>query len=289
MKELSTDEWICVIKKLEKMGVERLIFTGGEALIREDLEKIVAATECELALLSNGTLINEKKYDLLRKFKSIIVSLDSLDLHENSITRVNSEKYPVLRAIQLLPTDIKSKLSIRSVVNRNNKQSITETREYIKNVLGVNYIESACLPNSNKELCEFVPLSSDTNDGVLDNYADMCGAARGVIAINANGDVYPCQSLIKRKYKIGNILDDSWNMENEKRNIPSHFFYTINDIDGCKDCKVKYFCNNGCKAIVNNIYDEDGVRNEFMCQYLYNRSIMGIKLILANKNNDRAK
>ena len=41
-EELSTEEWIRVLKEARKMGATQLGLSGGEPLVRQDLEEIIA-------------------------------------------------------------------------------------------------------------------------------------------------------------------------------------------------------------------------------------------------------
>ena len=41
-EELSTDQWIDVFRQARKMGAAQLGFSGGEPLVRRDLEQLIA-------------------------------------------------------------------------------------------------------------------------------------------------------------------------------------------------------------------------------------------------------
>ena len=41
-EELSTDDWIRVMREARKMGATQLGFSGGEPLVRQDLEELIA-------------------------------------------------------------------------------------------------------------------------------------------------------------------------------------------------------------------------------------------------------
>jgi pyrroloquinoline quinone biosynthesis protein E len=67
--ELSTDEWIRVLREARAMGAVQLGFSGGEALVRKDLEVLIAAAH-DLGfytnLLTSGVGMNEQR---IRAFK----------------------------------------------------------------------------------------------------------------------------------------------------------------------------------------------------------------------------
>ena len=59
-KELSTAEWKQIIDKAQKFEVPNIVFTGGESLLREDLEELIAQAEklgIVTGLITNGRLL----------------------------------------------------------------------------------------------------------------------------------------------------------------------------------------------------------------------------------------
>ncbi|MDI9645478.1 MAG: radical SAM protein [Archaeoglobales archaeon] len=81
--ELSTEEVLDVVDKLEKLGVVVIAFSGGEPLLRKDIfeiTKYAADKGIYVALATNGTLINEEN---ARKMKDsgvnyVQISLDGI-------------------------------------------------------------------------------------------------------------------------------------------------------------------------------------------------------------------
>lgn len=58
------------------------------------------------------------------------------------------------------------------------------------------------------------------DDCSKNNYAgNICGASYKIIAIDSNGDIFPCQSLVNKKYLITNILRDNWLNELKEKNL----------------------------------------------------------------------
>lgn len=81
--ELSTEEWLRVISDLQDMGTGILGFTGGEPLLRDDLERIVSAVDDRSVtyVFTNGhSLTRERARDLRHAgLFGIGISLDSAD------------------------------------------------------------------------------------------------------------------------------------------------------------------------------------------------------------------
>ena len=69
-EELSTEEWIRVLKEARKMGATQLGLSGGEPLVRQDLEEIIAEAR-QLGYYSNlitsGVGMDEKRVAAFKK------------------------------------------------------------------------------------------------------------------------------------------------------------------------------------------------------------------------------
>ena len=77
-EELSTEEILRILDELKAAGTQYLNFTGGEVLLREDIDAILtrtAALEFSHSINSNGTYVPEK-IGLFRKGATLTLSLD---------------------------------------------------------------------------------------------------------------------------------------------------------------------------------------------------------------------
>jgi len=81
--ELPTEKVIEIIEVAKSRGVEKVKFTGGEPLLRPDLEEIISKTSPRLkdvSITTNGTQLAEKAQPLYEAgLDRVNVSLDSLD------------------------------------------------------------------------------------------------------------------------------------------------------------------------------------------------------------------
>jgi MoaA/NifB/PqqE/SkfB family radical SAM enzyme len=82
--ELSTEEWICVLKKCAADGVRDVTFTGGEVFLRKDLWEILKAARqilprTRLSIFTNASLMSEEDLKRLKRMKiSVATSLQGL-------------------------------------------------------------------------------------------------------------------------------------------------------------------------------------------------------------------
>jgi len=106
--ELLTFEEITRLAQLfANQGVQKIRLTGGEPLLRRDLERLVAMLAAtrgvqDIALTTNGSILTREKAVALREagLNRITVSLDSLD--DAVFRRMNEVDFPVARVLEAI-------------------------------------------------------------------------------------------------------------------------------------------------------------------------------------------
>ena len=97
---LSFEEIVRIIKELESFGLNKIRLTGGEPLLRKNIEELIHKIKTKtnikhLALTTNGSLLTQKKVRLLQEvgLDSITISLDSLNSDINKrLNPLNDDK-----------------------------------------------------------------------------------------------------------------------------------------------------------------------------------------------------
>jgi len=105
-KDLLTFEEITRVARLfSELGVEKLRLTGGEPLVRRDLERLVGALARlpairDMSLTTNGALLTRARARALGDagLRRITVSLDALD--DAVFARINDVAFPVARVLE---------------------------------------------------------------------------------------------------------------------------------------------------------------------------------------------
>ncbi|ELZ94217.1 molybdenum cofactor biosynthesis protein A [Haloferax mucosum ATCC BAA-1512] len=80
--EMTADDVVRFLEVVEDYGVEKVKFTGGEPMLRADLEEIVRRTpdSMETSLTTNGTFLGERATDLVDAgLDRVNISQDALD------------------------------------------------------------------------------------------------------------------------------------------------------------------------------------------------------------------
>lgn len=99
---LSYEEITRITRVLTGMGIGKVRLTGGEPLLRRDLDRLIGLLAeipgLELALTTNGSALAGRARELKQAgLKRITVSLDAMD--ETVFRRMNDADYPVARVL----------------------------------------------------------------------------------------------------------------------------------------------------------------------------------------------
>ncbi|MCX6830228.1 MAG: radical SAM protein [candidate division Zixibacteria bacterium] len=281
LRELSTAESLNIIKSLKEMGTGFIGWTGGEPLLRGDLEKLISyAAEMGIksAITSNGVLLDEKRARSLQKagVRMVQISIDgSTPEWNNRIRRATTEEfYKALEAVRICRR-LGYSVTMAMLIGEEN---LDDAPEYIKLATheGVDCVR----------FCGFVPFgrgkSQNHRLGFTERKGDLkkfvskhygsekpmiafdpafgppppyyyfheCMAGKSMFYLTCTGDVFPCTSLLGKENLIGNVrkrsLADIWN--DPKMTAVSDL--RPQDIHGvCRDCRHLKHCHGACRGI----------------------------------------
>lgn len=163
---LDFEEIARLVRLFAELGVRKLRLTGGEPLLRRDLERLIAKLAPtpgieDISLTTNGSLLTRKKAEQLRAagLARITVSLDALD--DATFHAVNSVGFPVARvlagidhatAVGLAP--IKVNMTVRRHLNDHAIESMAEHFRGSGHIL--RFIEFMDVGNANGWHCDEV-------------------------------------------------------------------------------------------------------------------------------------
>jgi radical SAM protein with 4Fe4S-binding SPASM domain len=275
-KELSTEQWKSVIRKAWDAGIPHVIFTGGEATLRDDLIELTQFAESlglVTGLLTNGVKLADPDYvrDLREAgIDHIQITLESSDpqIH-NTMTGADSFQDTVAGITNCLEAGIHT--ITNTTITLANADSMPETVKFLSD-LGLKTIAANAVIKSGKALegdfseplekLEGVLLDISSLTKELDmrliwysptRYCELnplefdlgpkrCTAGEYNLCIEPDGEVLPCQSWYE---SAGNIItegwDEIWNGE---------FLRSIRNrewaVAECGDCIHFSICGGGC-------------------------------------------
>lgn len=250
MPELTLSELEKILRETKEIGGRRFDITGGEPLLREDVEEIISigkALDYKIELITNGSLLTEEK---LRKFKQlgldgIAISLDGSTPEIYNRIRRQDEKI-FYKAVENIRASKKHGFytKINTTVFSCNLEDIPNIAELALslgvNELGLYYFTPIGRGNRSAELAveplkwlDFIrnKLKKYQNRGLRislesplsekENWSSNLGCIvdkeKSHLQILPDGNVYPCAILASYNKPVGNLkktsIKDIWNNE----------------------------------------------------------------------------
>lgn len=286
-KELSFNELTKVVSNLKPLNLENIIISGGEPMIRKDLDKILELIKTELKpdnliVITNGTVHN---FDMLENIAPYVDVLSvSLDTYSSDCKAFLREDKIFDRIMEFIDRakELDINLSILPTINHKNVDYINEYTKLSKK-LGTNISFSLFTVKPDAENREFI-LTTDDFKKIVDYYRvneieveDVplkdclegkcnCGTGEQLISVGTDGSLYPCHMLMEDEFKMGNLLEKdvmSLLVHNAKRK----YGVEVDDMDGCKECEFKYLCGGGCRARAYLYTDKIASKDPFCPMY----------------------
>ena len=138
---LTYEEIITLLDSFTKLGLKKIRLTGGEPLIRKDIQKLIeliksSFPKIELALTTNGSLLKRHSKNLKNAgLDRITISLDAID--NDLFQSMNDTKIPVSNVLNGIDSAIESgfrEIKINCVIKKGtNENQIFPLIEYFKN------------------------------------------------------------------------------------------------------------------------------------------------------------
>ena len=216
-RELTTEEWQSILDKAWQAGIPHIVFTGGEATLREDLPQLIAHAEKNgqvCGLLTDGLKLADKDYlELLLQ-----TGLDHV------MVILQPDEPRSWKAIEtIVPKDLF--LTVHLTLN---KENIGKARDILEKVAHL-AVENISLSTSESGLLDEMlelqsvasslrlairwdlpvpysashPVAIETQDDEVPE-----GAGKTWMYVEPDGDVLPAQGEADKV--LGNFLRDSW-------------------------------------------------------------------------------
>jgi len=216
-RELTTEEWQIILDKAWAAGIPHIIFTGGEATLRDDLSQLIAHAEKNgqvCGLLTDGLKLADKDYlEMLLQ-----TGLDHVMLI------LQPDEPRSWKAIQtIVPQDLF--LTVHFTLNKDNAGDAKNILQKLANLAVENISLSAADSSLLDEMLELqsvanslrltvrwdlpVPYSS-SNPVAIETQDDEipAGAGKTWMYVEPDGDVLPAQGEADKV--LGNLLKDDW-------------------------------------------------------------------------------
>ncbi len=123
-RDLPTKTWLRIIDQLIAEGVDDLLFTGGEVLLRRDWELLLRHTrkiapDCRISLFTNSSRLTDERLKLFRKLRvNLSTSLQGLKTYAE-MTGTRRTCFSVLEKIARAK-ELKCPMSVSMTITRRN-------------------------------------------------------------------------------------------------------------------------------------------------------------------------
>lgn len=272
-----------------------IIFTGGEALLRPDLEEVgleLNRREYPWGVVTNGFLLDEERLASLMAsgMHSITISLDGFEQQHNWIRRHPHSFEKATQAIRLLTQQKHLLWDIVTCVNPQNYPTLNDFKEYLISLGVPSWRLFSIFPMGRaaqdpelqltdsqfRGILDFIKASRETDprievsyacEGFLGEYEQRvrdhffyCRSGVEVASIRCDGAISGCTS-VRSNMDQGNIYrgDDLWDVWQNRFQLMRDRRWARKE--QCASCKVWRYCEGSGL----HLYDDD--RHLLTCHY----------------------
>ena len=205
VKDMPAEDFLRVIDKITPhVNTHELfiIFTGGEALLRPDLEEVgreLYHREYPWGVVTNGFLLDEKRLDSLMAsgMHSITVSLDGFEQQHNWIRRHPQSFERATQAIRLLAERKDILWDVVTCVNPQNYPYLSEFKDYLVSLGVPAWRLFSIFPMGRAAHDPDLQLSDEQFRGILDFIKECRGTSSPLSTLHSPLSVsYACEGFL---------------------------------------------------------------------------------------------
>lgn len=300
----SFEQFAKLIDEAAELGFKEVKFTGGEALLNKDTLRLARHARergLRVNLLTNGTVVDESNArEIVEVAHAVSLSLDSANPEEHDIVRGRNTWRQALKAIRLLKEAGLEYLHLNSVVTPVNKNSVEDFLEFAWEEMeaqkvtlattGIDVSDPASRWGAKKfqltpdEMWQvyqsqkaFRDRKAEENPPVVSRDSlrrTQCGVGNGLVSVDSNGDLYPCQTMHLPEMLCGNVFETSLRQVLETSDRLHHARnMTVERLEDCPTCPMRYICSGGCRM---EAYSREGrlnARNRDLCPIFFSQAL----------------
>lgn len=264
------------LRQARELDINTVLLTGGEPLLHPQALRIAEAAHdlgFRTILLTNGLLVDAGLAEgIARTCDQVTVSLDSADPELHDLHRGPGTHARASAAIaRLNAAGVKEVVASGVITRQTQRERYSEFEENCKSIGADRVARHVYILQGDAQDAFLAPdfaLLLESMEATLDQaircgavpgdlgeviWRDRCGAAFGVIAVGADGAVYPCQGLMRPEFQAGQIAEASLTEIHEGSEIFKQIRgITVAEISGCRECSFRFLCNGGCRALAYN-------------------------------------
>lgn len=287
IKDMPVEDFTKILKEISskyKPGDVMIVLTGGEPLMRKDLEecgKQITASGFPWGMVTNGLMLTQERFDSLVKsgLRAITLSMDGLEENHNWMRGSNKSFAGVEKALKIISANKNVVHDVVTCVNKRNLPELEKIRQKLISAgvkawrlftiapigRAVDYDDLHLNGSEIKTLFEYIrqcrtdpkiktSFSCEAYAGDYDHEIRdglfFCRAGINIGSVLADGSVSACPNN-NHSFVQGNIYNESflsiW--ENKFKSMRNRKWMK-NGI--CKTCKDYKYCNGGAMHLREN-------------------------------------
>ncbi len=295
-----------VIDEAAALGFNQIKITGGEALLNKDALSIAERAKSHgmfVNLLTNAILITEEIAKRIAETVDIVsISLDSSHACEHDAVRGEGTHAKVLKAIHVLKEAGVKAVHLNSVVTPVNMDSVEEFLDYAFNDIKANDVTIAGAgmnvddPSGRWGAADYmlngeqfrhiyeqerrfhqIRKQTPTHNHVTPHSLlrrTQCGVGNGLVSIESNGDVFPCQTMHSPEFLCGNAFREGLeNILQTSGILKTMKSLQVDILPECSTCPVRYVCAGGCRKEALSHEGALTARNRLMCPIYFDQAL----------------
>ncbi len=175
-QELTTEEWVSVLRQGRTMGAAQLGFSGGEPLVRQDLAELIAEARhlgYYTNLITSGLGLTEAKVDAFAEagLDHIQVSFQASDPELNNAVAGSRKAFDQKLAMARAVKEAGYPMVLNFVIHRHNIHQMNDIMDLCER-LGADYVELAT--------CQYYGWAFENREGLMPSKAQLVKAEQEV-------------------------------------------------------------------------------------------------------------
>jgi radical SAM protein with 4Fe4S-binding SPASM domain len=262
--ELPTSRWLQLAEDFAANGGERVLLTGGEALLHSGCIEILRHCKglgLHTTLFTNGILVPKNIIAIRENVDQVQVSLDGPDEETNDSVRGRGMYRRILRALDtLLDNGVRTRVGMTAMEQNwaawksgflTLAERFADRQLEFKLSFGIMHygrgeeIKDSLDVSQTQPIAEkFMNAANRKNGPRITRATTGCGYAEQFV-VGPEGTVYPCHLLDGPVCHIDDRpLPEIISM---LKHVGQSF--DVDHVEGCKDCDIRYLCGGTCRVM----------------------------------------